>query len=671
MIFIIYLILLYFSSITCHLNVFISQKEVKKIMGLSAELYYVRDGVVNTYAMNFEVPVSASINELEFCWQSLTRHSLPYSWDVESNNGIAMKKPELDIPQSGWVPSHVESFHLKLLCTGVVSAEVRIQLVINITAVNPKHNDVSLIFKRVKICLKTNDMLLDTFIGKDESLDTNRVDYIPSKHDQQHKHISFGQKQHIVTSSSTNSNLSHYAAGISSLTTRNTIKLQERETPEELISTNGAFYFALGCGSALIITLIAVTSGLIYRHSNKLLLRPKSKESFHTSYTSAAYIANPNMLVRTNSVSSTNDTYATIQSVKKGNCTTVKTMSSNNSHVSPYATSYVASAGNIYHVYSKPTSPTPSKISYYACTPLMAVNDRRICDNLEERILSLSSHSAPVKLEKLLLEGAFSKVYQGTYQIDKGCSQEVFVKTVTGDAASQQVTIFLSESLMLHGISGHLNILQPIAVCQFADKPPSVLYPFSNKGNLKKFLYDCKRKSNDYYSLTTQDIVDMGVQLCLGCVYLHSQGICHRDISARNCVVDEKLRVKLSDSGLSRDLFPEDYSCLDDNENRPIKWMALESILLRTYNGASDVWSFGVLLWELVCLGTQPYGDIDPYDLSHYLQEGYRLSQPINCPDDLFGMMTCCWLPNPEERPSSAQVLTYLQDFHKTLNQFI
>lgn len=138
----------------------------------------------------------------------------------------------------------------------------------------------------------------------------------------------------------------------------------------------------------------------------------------------------------------------------------------------------------------------------------------------------------------------------------------------TVDAASQQVKMFLTESLMLHGCPGHVNILQPIAVCQYPNKPSAVLYPFSNKGNLKKytvsyfilvkmwscwlrrerflnqvryypcyrFLCDCKKKNNDYYNLTTQDIVNMAVQLCLGSVFLHSQGICHKDIATRNCV---------------------------------------------------------------------------------------------------------------------------------------
>jgi len=81
-----------------------------------------------------------------------------------------MKKPELDIPESGWVPSHVQVFRLKMPCTGVVSSEVHVLLTINITAVNPKHGDVSLVFHRNKICLKTTDMLLDSLIGNDDNV---------------------------------------------------------------------------------------------------------------------------------------------------------------------------------------------------------------------------------------------------------------------------------------------------------------------------------------------------------------------------------------------------------------------------------------------------------------------------------------------------------------------
>lgn len=96
------------------------------------------------------------------------------------------------------------------------------------------------------------------------------------------------------------------------------------------------------------------------------------------------------------------------------------------------------------------------------------------------------------------------------------------------------------------------------------------------------------------------------------------------------------LHVRICDSGLSRDLFPDDYYCLGDNENRPIKWMALESLQKNLYTTASDVWSLGVLLWELATLAMMPFEEVDPFELAAYLSDGYRLGQPVNCPDELW-----------------------------------
>ncbi|MED6285624.1 hypothetical protein CHARACLAT_031073 [Characodon lateralis] len=136
-------------------------------------------------------------------------------------------------------------------------------------------------------------------------------------------------------------------------------------------------------------------------------------------------------------------------------------------------------------------------------------------------------------------------------------------------------------------------------------------------------------------AISQQDLVYMAIQIACGMSYLARREVIHKDLAARNCVIDDNMQVKITDNALARDLFPMDYHCLGDNENRPVRWMALESLLNNDFSSASDVWAFGVTLWELMTLGQTPYVDIDPFEMSAYLKDGYRIAQPINCPDEL------------------------------------
>lgn len=127
----------------------------------------------------------------------------------------------------------------------------------------------------------------------------------------------------------------------------------------------------------------------------------------------------------------------------------------------------------------------------------------------------------------------------------------------------------------------------------------------------------------------------------------------------------------IADNALSRDLFPADYHCLGDNENRPIKWLALEALTKRQFSPAADVWALGVLLWELTTLAHQPYAEVDPFEVAAYLRDGYRLQQPANCPDELFAVMAYCWAMSPDDRPTLPQLQIFLRDFHTQLTRFV
>lgn len=252
-----------------------------------------------------------------------------------------------------------------------------------------------------------------------------------------------------------------------------------------------------------------------------------------------------------------------------------------------------------------------------------------------------------IKVHDKVFEGTYAQIYIGYLLPDPNDpksaqqqEQKAMVKTVSQNASQMQASLLLHESMMMIHLN-HPNVLPLMAYCVDDPQRPLILYPYCNQGNLKLFLQNCKFSSEGHVAtLLTQDLVDMALQIVRGMIYLHKKHIIHRDLAARNCVVDKNestgaLVVRISDTALSRDLFSSDYHCLGDNENRPIKWLAIEALLLKQFSEASDVWSFGVTLWELMTLGLQPYLEVDPFEMSAYLQEGYRLYQPINCPDKL------------------------------------
>ncbi|XP_017658330.1 tyrosine-protein kinase RYK isoform X1 [Nannospalax galili] len=271
------------------------------------------------------------------------------------------------------------------------------------------------------------------------------------------------------------------------------------------------------------------------------------------------------------------------------------------------------------------------------------------------------------------ITSTFGRIFHGILVDEKDPNKEkqTFVKTVKDQASEIQVTMMLTESCKLRGLH-HRNLLPITHVCIEEGEKPMVILPYMNWGNLKLFLRQCKLvEANNPQAISQQDLVHMAIQIACGMSYLARREVIHKDLAARNCVIDDTLQVKITDNALSRDLFPMDYHCLGDNENRPVRWMALESLVNNEFSSASDVWAFGVTLWELMTLGQTPYVDIDPFEMAAYLKDGYRIAQPINCPDELFAVMACCWALDPEERPKFQQLVQCLTEFHAALGAYV
>ncbi|XP_017835301.1 tyrosine-protein kinase receptor torso [Drosophila busckii] len=157
--------------------------------------------------------------------------------------------------------------------------------------------------------------------------------------------------------------------------------------------------------------------------------------------------------------------------------------------------------------------------------------------------------------------------------------------------------------------------------------------------------------------LTDADLLDIAQQVAVGMDFLAQNKIVHRDLAARNVLISLDRTAKIADFGLSRDVYHENvYRKSGGSGKLPIKWLALESLTHQVYTSQSDVWSFGVLLYEISTLGGIPYPSISPGDLLQLLRQGQRMKQPENCSDEMFALMNNCWCSIPANRPTFGEL---------------
>ncbi|KAK3610541.1 hypothetical protein CHS0354_008977, partial [Potamilus streckersoni] len=191
------------------------------------------------------------------------------------------------------------------------------------------------------------------------------------------------------------------------------------------------------------------------------------------------------------------------------------------------------------------------------------------------------------------------------------------------------VDAFLREIMIMKEFD-HPNVLRLLGLCLGRNDMPLMVLPFMEHGDLLSYIRD------DTNVPTVKDLVQFGVGIAEGMAYLSDHKFVHRDLAARNCMLDKELNVKVADFGLSREIYEREYYSSDNKKTKlPIRWMAPESMEKGTYSAKSDVWSYGIVLWELVTRGVTPYPEVDNWDIVRYLQKGRRLSQPQYCPDKL------------------------------------
>ncbi|XP_034025747.1 fibroblast growth factor receptor 1-A-like isoform X5 [Thalassophryne amazonica] len=196
--------------------------------------------------------------------------------------------------------------------------------------------------------------------------------------------------------------------------------------------------------------------------------------------------------------------------------------------------------------------------------------------------------------------------------------------------------------------------------------PLYVIVEYASKGNLREYLRARRPPGMEYCynpdqvpveNMSIKDLVSCAYQVARGMEYLASKKCIHRDLAARNVLVTEDSVMKIADFGLARDIHHIDYYKKTTNGRLPVKWMAPEALFDRIYTHQSDVWSFGVLLWEIFTLGGSPYPGVPVEELFKLLKEGHRMDKPSTCTHELYMMMRDCWHAVPSQRPTFKQLV--------------
>uniref|UniRef100_A0A4W3JJS7 Tyrosine-protein kinase n=1 Tax=Callorhinchus milii TaxID=7868 RepID=A0A4W3JJS7_CALMI len=239
--------------------------------------------------------------------------------------------------------------------------------------------------------------------------------------------------------------------------------------------------------------------------------------------------------------------------------------------------------------------------------------------------------------------GQYGEVYVGVW---KKYSLTVAVKTLKED--TMEVEEFLKEAAVMKEIK-HPNLVQLLGVCTL-EPPFYIVTEYMPHGNLLDYLRECNKEE-----VNAVVLLYMATQISSAMEYLEKRNFIHRDLAARNCLVGENHVVKVADFGLSRLMTGDTYTA-HAGAKFPIKWTAPESLAYNTFSIKSDVWAFGVLLWEIATYGMSPYPGIDLSQVYDLLEKGYRMEQPEGCPPKVYELMGSCWQWNPMDRPSFAEI---------------
>ncbi|KAK3603679.1 hypothetical protein CHS0354_023276 [Potamilus streckersoni] len=292
-----------------------------------------------------------------------------------------------------------------------------------------------------------------------------------------------------------------------------------------------------------------------------------------------------------------------------------------------------------------PSQPPPSKLPSQksvepACPPSPIAEPETDLRKIDKKCL---------KIGKEIGQGEFGSVVKGEYKKQEGRKTikiDVAIKLFHKDSINNK-NDFLKEARTMQQLK-HECIVNFLGICESDKHDLMLVEEFIAMGSMLDFIIDCQDQIH-----VPNDLYLWAAQIAYGMMYLEEQKLVHRDLAARNILLQSKQRAKISDFGLSRALGSNsDYYKASTGGRWPIKWYAPECVNYGQFSHASDVWSFGVTLWEMFSFGEPPYGEMKGIEVIQYIESGKRLERPEKCPPKVYEIMNNCWKKDAKERPT-------------------
>uniref|UniRef100_A0A8C4VL26 Tyrosine-protein kinase Mer n=1 Tax=Gopherus evgoodei TaxID=1825980 RepID=A0A8C4VL26_9SAUR len=311
-----------------------------------------------------------------------------------------------------------------------------------------------------------------------------------------------------------------------------------------------------------------------------------------------------------------------------------------------------------------------AKKSYSRRAVKLTLASLGVREELQQKLQDVVIDRDSLALGKILGEGEFGSVMEGHLSQPNGTVQKVAVKTMKlEDFSQREIEEFLSEAACMKDFD-HPNVIRLLGVCiELSSRQvpkPMVVLPFMKYGDLHSFLLRSRFETGTRH-VPLQTLLKFMVDIALGMEYLSTRQFLHRDLAARNCMLRDDMTVCVADFGLSKKIYSGDYYRQGRIAKMPVKWIAIESLADRVYTTKSDVWAFGVTMWEIATRGMTPYPGVQNHEIYDYLLHGHRLKQPEDCLDELYEVMYSCWRADPHERPAFPELKLHLEKLLESL----